>query len=57
MNENSDYLKPSTLSAISNSCNKYLENVISDYLYKTSLEFKSDINGLGKYALSCFKTN
>lgn len=57
MNENSDYLEPSTLSAISNSCNKYLENVISDYLYKTALEFKSDINGIGKYALSCFKTN
>lgn len=57
MNENSDYLDTSTLSAISNSCNKYLENVISDYLYKTSLEFKSDINGIGKYALSCFKTN
>lgn len=57
MNENSDYLDTSTLSAISNSCNKYLENVISDYLYKTALEFKSDINGIGKYALSCFKTN
>lgn len=57
INENANYLDSSTLSAISNSCNKYLENVISDYLYKTSLEFKSDINGIGKYALSCFKTN
>ena len=37
--------------------NKYLEDVLLSYLYKTSVEFKSDINGIGKYALSEFFTN
>ena len=57
IDENSDYLNSNRLSAIETSCNKYLENIISDYLYKTSLVFKSDINGLGKYALLRFRTN
>lgn len=57
IDENSDYLNSNIISAIETSCNKYLENIISDYLYKTSLVFKSDINGLGKYALLRFRTN
>lgn len=57
MNKNSSYLDKDVLSTIANSCNKYLENVLSEYLYKTSLDLKSDINGLGKYSLSNFKTN
>ena len=32
------------------------ESVLNDYLYKTSKDFKSDINGLGKYALGNFFT-
>lgn len=55
--ENSGYLDESSLSAISNSCNKYLESVLSEYLYKTSQEFKSDVNDLGKYVISDFATN
>lgn len=57
MNENSNYLDSSTLWSISNSCNKYLKSAISEYLYKTSLEFKSDVSGLGKYVISKFATN
>lgn len=55
--ENSSYLDKSSLLEISNSCNKYLESVIKNYLYKTSQEFKSDITGLGKYVISNFATN
>lgn len=56
MKSDAKYLEPETLNNISGSCNKYLESVLSDYLYKTSKEFKSDINGLGKYALKNFFT-
>lgn len=56
MSSNSQYLNPQTLESISKTCNKYLESVFSDYLYKTSKEFKSDINGFGKYALNNFFT-
>ena len=57
MDENDSYLSSNVLNSISNSCNNYLENVLLDYLYKTSIDFKSDINGIGKYALSSFYTN
>lgn len=57
MDENSSYLNQDTLTAISNSCSNYMQNVLLNFLYKTSIEFKSDINGFGKYALSDFSTN
>ena len=57
MDENTSYLNPNAIESISNICNKYLEDVLLSYLYKTSVEFKSDINGIGKYALSEFFTN
>ncbi len=56
MSNNSQYLDPAILDDISQTCNKYLESVFCDYLYKTAKEFKSDINGFGKYALSNFFT-
>lgn len=56
MSDNAKYLEPDVINAISESCNKYLESIFSDYLYKTSKEFKSDINGFGKYALNNFFT-
>lgn len=56
MAENSKYLSDDVLAAISNSCNSYLENIISDYLYKTSKSFKSDINGFGNNATKNFLT-
>lgn len=56
MAENSKYLSDDVLAAISNSCNSYLENIISDYLYKTSKNFKSDVNGFGNNATKNFLT-
>lgn len=56
MKDNSKYLDPSVLESISEEANKYLENIIIKYLYRTSTELKSDINGFGKYCLSNFLT-
>lgn len=56
MRENLRYLDNSVLESISNKANEYLQDVITTYLYKTSIEFKSDINGIGKYCLSKFLT-
>lgn len=52
-----DYLSTSVLKSISNSTNSYLESTISGYLYKTSKEFKSDIDCIGCYASKNFLTN
>lgn len=56
MDEKDNYLDPDILTTLSNTCNTYLENILLNYLYKTSVEFKSDISGIGKYALSNFYT-
>lgn len=56
MDEDKNYLDSDFLDSLSNTCNIYLENVLLNYLYKTSLEFKSDISDIGKYALSNFST-
>jgi len=56
IDSNKQYLDNIKLESISNSCNSYIESSFSDYLYKTSKEFKSDINEFGKYALSKFLT-
>ena len=57
MDENASYLNNDVLESISYACNRYLEDILLSYLYKTSVEFKSDISGIGKYALSNFSTN
>lgn len=57
MSNNSDYLSSEVLDSISSSCDAYLESLFSNFLYKTSKELKSDICGLGKYALSNFLTS
>ena len=56
MSDNSNYLSNDVLDAVSNSCNKYLESMFLDYLYKTSKDFKSDINGFGNFAAKNFTT-
>lgn len=56
MKKGSQYLNKDVLNSISNSCNSYLENQFSDYFYKTSTVFESDINGFGLYSLSKFST-
>ena len=57
MTEDSKYLTPEVLNSISNSCNNYLQNAFSSFLYKTSQEFCSDIVGFGNYALINFSTS
>lgn len=56
MQENSDYLSPELLEKVSSSCNNYLQSIFSNYLYRSSKELKSDINGIGKTAKSKFLT-
>ena len=56
MTETSDYLNNINLNAISESCNNYLKSVFTNYLYKTSKDLNSDINGFGEYALNNFFT-
>ena len=56
MEDNADYLDASLLEQISNSCNSYLEAILTEYLYKTSKSLQSDINGFGKIARKNFFT-
>lgn len=52
-----DYLNESYLNDVSNAADKYLESCMSDYLYKTTTEFKSCIDNFDKYAVAHFLTN
>lgn len=56
MAEQDNYADSTTLKRISESVNFHLENLLTQYLYKTSTVFHSDINGFGKYAASLFLT-
>ena len=56
MDNNSKYLNNEELKEISSQVNSYLQIVFVEYLYKTSLQFKSDINSFGKYAAKNFLT-
>lgn len=57
MKNDSDYLDTAVLNELSISASKYLELQISNYLYKTAKDFKSDISGFGKSVLSKFATS
>lgn len=56
MNNESGHLTEENISIIEETCNYYLKEQISSYLYKTSKEFESDTVGFGKYAVSKFIT-
>lgn len=56
LSQEKEYLTQGQLDSLSEIANKYLEDLMSAYLYKTSLIFGSDINDFGKYALSNFLT-
>lgn len=56
METDSNYTDSNILDEVSQSCNRYLEANFSNYLYKSSKEFHSDINGFGKYSLINFFT-
>lgn len=55
--ENVDYNDPENLKAISEASSKYLEDIISTYLYRCSKELDCDINGFYKSAKSNFLNN
>ena len=57
MSKDSNYLNSETLDVISNTCNRYLEYIFENYLYKTSKELKSDINSFGTHSLKLFLTS
>ncbi len=56
VDSNSDYTNDSYLKEISSYANSYIQSNISNYLYKTSKDYKSDIDGFGKYASKHFLT-
>ena len=56
MKADSSYLDDDVLKKVSDSCSNYLETVFSNYLYKTSKDLESDINGFGKNARNKFLT-
>lgn len=56
MTKNSEYLEEENLKRIEQEANHYLEAHISEYLYKTSKDYHTDIAGFGKYAVSHFST-
>ena len=45
-----------TINILNSYVSTYLEDILSAYLYKTSKEFKSDIDDFGKYALTHYTT-
>jgi spore germination protein KC len=53
---NSNYYSSDNIALIEESCNDYLKTIISEYLYKMAKEYKSDIDGFGKYAVKHFAT-
>lgn len=54
MNEGHDYLNDENLKVLQDFANSYLEQNISEYLYKTAKELQSDIVGFGKYVVPHF---
>lgn len=56
LNDTSKELDEQKIERIEQYANKYLEEQLYNYLYKTSKEYKSDIVGFGKYVVSRFLT-
>ena len=57
INTGTNYLEESYLAEVSNTANSYLASHMSDYLYKTSTNFKSCIDNFDKFAVTHFLTN
>lgn len=56
MSDDYKYLDQETIDIIEKYASQYIKSHITDYLYKTAKEFKSDIAGFGKYSVSKFVT-
>lgn len=52
----SNYLTKENIAKIEDYANSYFKSHLEDYLYKTSLELKSDISKFGRYAVRSFLT-
>lgn len=57
MSKDVNYLDDKALTAVSDACDSYLKYVFTEYLYKTSKDLHSDINGVGTHALKLFLTS
>ncbi len=56
ISNNQKYLDEEKLKTLQKSANQYLEKVFMDYFKTTSRKYKSDVGGLGKYAVNKFWT-
>ena len=56
IDENTDYLDKKYIQSISDSATNYLKSILTSYLYKTSIEFNSDIDLFAKSAIHHFLT-
>lgn len=56
LDKNSDYSDRQNLKEIKNYTDSFLEKSILSYLYKTSKDYKSDIDNFGKYVISNYYT-
>ena len=56
VDKNSDYDSKQRIDEITSSANYCIKKVLTDYLYKTSKEYNSDIDNFGNYSLSHFIT-
>lgn len=56
LDENTDYNSDEDIKILNIYAEEYLKLQITEYLYKTSKEYRSDISGFGKYALSKYLT-
>ena len=54
MQSNVDILDKATVKNIENYINRYMKYSLLNYLYKTCKEYKTDIDGFGKYAVKYF---
>lgn len=52
----SNYLTKENIRLLEDYANSYIKAHLEEFLYKTSVEFKSDIVGFGKYAVRSFNT-
>lgn len=56
IDSDSNYSSQEKIDEISESANQYIKKMISEYLYKVSKEFNTDIDDFGSHALSLFLT-
>ena len=56
LNDTIDYTSVNDIKLLENSANQYIKTEVTNFLYKTSLEFNSDIVGFGKYTLPKYLT-